>query len=177
MSALTAFFLKILETEDIGVAKAWPLMAVCSVLFVTLCTVIVLCASSGRSRHYHTYDDIYAKDELDEASDKGRILLQRTVIVISVFFTLMYIIWRIRFSVPVKEGWVAVTGNLLLLAVEILGFFESLILYRNLMGLRNHPVPVIEDDEYPDVDIFIATYNEPCDLLRKTINGLTAKTL
>ena len=171
MSEIHLFFLRILETENIDVAEAWPIIALGSVVAVTIFAVIILLAAARRTRHYHTYDDIYTKEELDRSTDKGRIALQRTVIVVSVFFTLMYIIWRIRFSVPVKEGWLAVTGNLLLLAVEILGFFESMILYRNLMGMREHPLPVIENDEYPDVDIFIATYNEPCELLRKTING------
>lgn len=39
--------------------------------------------------------------------------------------------------------------------------------------MRSHVLPSIPDDEYPEVDVFIATYNEPCDLLRRTINGCT----
>ena len=48
---------------------------------------------------------------------------------------------------------------------------EFCIHYRNIANLKNHPLPEIEDDEYPEVDIFIASYNEPAELLRKTING------
>ena len=66
---------------------------------------------------------------------------------------------------------IAIAGNILLLIVEVLGFVESLILFRNLLGLKKHPLPEIPKDAWPDVDIFIATYNEPVELLRKTING------
>ena len=89
----------------------------------------------------------------------------------STFLTLIYLCWRIVWSVPVDSGVPAVAGNLILLAVEILGFAESLVLYRNLMGLKKHPLPEIPEDAWPEVDLFIATYNEPTDLLRRTING------
>ena len=171
LSGAEALLLKILETEDLLIAGAWPRLALITALFILFCTVIVLLLASIRRKRYRTYDDLFLPNELSLPNRKKKALIRLAVIIISVFFTLMYIVWRILYSVPVKEGPLAIGGNLLLLAVEILGFFESLILYRNLMGLRNHPIPVIEDDEYPDVDIFIATYNEPCDLLRKTING------
>jgi cellulose synthase (UDP-forming) len=83
----------------------------------------------------------------------------------------IYLGWRVLFSVPFGKGSVAVVGNLLLLGVELLGFAESLVMYCNLMGLRAHPLPVIPDDAWPEVDIFIATYNEPVELLYKTVNG------
>ena len=40
-----------------------------------------------------------------------------------------------------------------------------------MLKLREHPLPEIADTDYPDVDIFISTYNEPPELLRKTIVG------
>lgn len=43
--------------------------------------------------------------------------------------------------------------------------------YKSILGTNEHKLPVISDDEYPEVDIFIATYNEPCNLLCRTING------
>ena len=55
--------------------------------------------------------------------------------------------------------------------MEIFGFGESLILYRHMLAIRTYPLPEIPDDAWPDVDIFVATYNEPPALLRKTLNG------
>lgn len=62
---------------------------------------------------------------------------------------------------------------MLLLAVEVLGFAESLILFHGLFRMRPHPLPEIPEDAWPEVDVFIATYNEPVELLRRTVNGCT----
>lgn len=121
--------------------------------------------SAGRRR---TYDDLY---ESETKHDAGALLKARIILAVSTCCTLIYLMWRIFLSVPTEAGYLPVFCNLVLLAVEILGFIESMILYENLMNMREHPLPEIGDDEYPDVDIFISTYNEPTDLLRKTING------
>ncbi len=117
-----------------------------------------------------TYDDLYPITETDK--DRMRyLLISRILVVISAFAAVIYLCWRIFLSIPFEAGIPAVTANLLLLAVEILGFAETLVLYANLLGMRDHPLPEITAEEFPDVDIFISTYNEPAELLRKTING------
>ncbi|MCR5650210.1 MAG: cellulase family glycosylhydrolase [Lachnospiraceae bacterium] len=157
--------------KDLAVARAWPYLALFSALFITVCTVVMLVVASGRKKRYHIYDDLYP--EKKDVSEKARIhiFLTRLSIIVSVFFSLIYTGWRIVFSVPTGSGILAVSGNIILLIVEIFGLIESVILYMNLIGIKEHKLPGIEDDEYPDVDIFIATYNEPAALLRKTING------
>ncbi len=75
------------------------------------------------------------------------------------------------YSIPTDSGIVAVTCRLGLLAVELLGFAESLVLYRSLIGTREHPLPEIPEGSWPEVDVFIATYNASVELLRRTING------
>lgn len=122
-------------------------------------------------RKIFTYDDVVMKDVPSE--NKALKFLTRAVVVLGSFFTLIYLGWRIVYSVPTDAGLAAVIANLLLLTVEILGFIESLVMYRNLFGRRKHPLPSIPDDAWPDVDIFIATYNEPPELLKRTINGCT----
>ncbi len=171
ISILSIIMYKILETEDPDVTLSWPRVAGYVLIFVMFCLIIGLITVLRRRKHYKIYDDLFTKEELDGHDEKLKLIIRRIVIFLSFFFTLMYIYWRIAFSIPLKDGPVAITGNVVLLVVEVLGFIESLILYRNLTGLKKHPVPKIDDDEYPDVDIFIATYNEPCELLRKTING------
>ena len=120
------------------------------------------------SKRRLTYNDIVDPDNtrIKKGSLGGRICL-----VLGTWVTLIYLCWRIVFSIPFEFGVLAVAANLLLLIVEIVGFLESLILYRNLLGMRTYPLPEIPDDAWPDVDIFIATYNEPPELLRKTLNG------
>lgn len=87
------------------------------------------------------------------------------------FTQILYLIWRIVFSLPVHHGVLAMTGSICLLLIEIIGFFETVVHYRSMLETKDHPLPKIDDDMYPDVDIFIATYNEPCDLIRRTVNG------
>lgn len=171
MSRVSAFLYELLETEDTHVAKSWPAMALCSAIIITGCVLIILRSNRRRKEKYPAYDDIYEKELSCIPDERGKIILTRLCLVTSVFFTFLYLGWRILFSVPLNSGPLAIAGNLLLLVVEILGFIESVILYYHLMAARKHPLPKIEDDEYPDVDIFIATYNEPRDLLYKTING------
>lgn len=142
----------------------WPNIALFAliVLIINQFTGIII----EKTRKYKTYEDI------KEAKRDGILLfLRRLTLVISSFFTIMYLSWRLLYSIPKEAGALPVIANVILLVVEIIGFMESLILYLNLMYMKNHPLPEIADDEFPDVDIFIATYNEPVDLLRKTING------
>ncbi len=167
LSKLSVLMFRLLETEDPEAAGAWPCLVLITLAVLIPGLIIILALSFIRKKHYRTYDDLYPDRTV---SGKGA-ALKRFVLILSAFFTMVYIGWRIGFSIPVKNGVLAISGNLLLLAVEIFGFIESVILYYHLMGLRDHPLPKIDDSEYPDVDIFIATYNEPPELLRKTING------
>lgn len=149
-------------------------------IFAPICFVVTMVTLSIRQFHirisrkkYPTYYEVFSKKELKRISKKSGLhyIIAKTIIVLSSFFTLIYLCWRVFYSIPFQYGIVAVIGNIILLIVEILGFIESLVLYEGLLGMKNHPLPEIGDDEYPDVDIFIATYNEPCELLKKTING------
>ncbi len=122
----------------------------------------------NRKNKLRTYDDIIGKDG---GKTDAFTAFSRVILVVSAFSTLIYLGWRIYYSIPVAFGPVAVAANILLLCVEVLGFIESLIMFGNLIRKRKHPLPEIPEDAYPDVDVFVATYNEPVDLLRRTING------
>lgn len=84
-----------------------------------------------------------------------------------------YLSWRIVDTLPIHSGMIAMVFGLLLLVAEIVGFVEAMILYWSLtIYQEKEPRKTIAQiKEYPDVDIFIATYNEPYEILYKTING------
>ncbi|MEG0134262.1 MAG: hypothetical protein RR782_09080, partial [Clostridium sp.] len=63
------------------------------------------------------------------------------------------------------------TAGVILLSVEIIGVFESVIHYRTMFSMEHPERPKIDMDLYPEVDVFVATYNEPVELIYKTING------
>ena len=176
----------VVEKDSFGRIKTWinnslgerGTKAVSSwLLFAGIAAIIVALTSLAQKRYQGsrktkrlTYDDIVLNAGNHKQKGKKRTLAKLSLIV-SAFCTLIYLCWRIVWSIPVEAGVIAITGNVLLLAVEILGFVESMILFRNLLGMKEHPLPEIPDDAWPDVDIFIATYNEPTDLLRRTVNG------
>lgn len=154
----------------------------CFGIACVLVLVLIFVRSGGKkkrnSRHQYTYDDLMSRGDREDlrikSPDKKKrraLIFGKIFIIISAFTTLTYLQWRIFFTIPVESGWLSVVCNLLLLAVELLGFAESMIHYFNMIGLKEYRIPEIRDDQYPDVDIFIATYNESTDLLRMTING------
>lgn len=73
---------------------------------------------------------------------------------------------------PFEFGWFSIFCGFFLLTVEIMGFFEMIVHFQQLSDpLVLGETPEIGVEEYPDVDIFISTFNEPEDLLFKTINA------
>lgn len=83
----------------------------------------------------------------------------------------LYILWRIFFTLPFGYGIVSAVMGILLLAAEIMGMIEGL---EHCVGMTKKKIPErpeVSPEEFPDVDVFIATYNEPTELLYKTVNG------
>ncbi len=166
-SEIMAWVVNSLGERGFGAVRTWKYFALLAVAIIFVALIIAVIYNSIRKRKRHTYDDVVG---VHTERTPFRIVAMISLL-LSIGATLIYLMWRIFFSVPTEYGSVAVACNIILLVVEIFGFFESLILYRNLFGIKQHPLPEIPDDAWPDVDIFIATYNEPEDLLKKTING------
>lgn len=85
--------------------------------------------------------------------------------------TTIYLIWRIFFTIPFGYGIVSIIAALALLIVEILGMFEAAIHYYNMSNIEYPKRTEVDESLFQEVDVFIATYNEPVELLYKTING------
>lgn len=86
--------------------------------------------------------------------------------------SILYIGWRIFFTIPFEYGTFSFICGILLVVAEGMGIFEMLQQFHGMRVNCEPKKPILEQtEEYPDVDIFIATYNESCELLYKTING------
>ena len=163
----------------------WAIFAGITLGILILIAVLTALVRTLRKKKNRTYDELIRrtggyKDEIagtgavqstKEKRKRRTLLIGRISLLFTTVFTFIYLFWRMAFSVPVAYGWLAVICNLILLIVEVLGFAESLVHYYSMLNMRDHPLPHIEDDEYPDVDIFISTYSEPTSLLKKTIIG------
>lgn len=95
----------------------------------------------------------------------------RAWLIFNIGWTVVYLLWRTFRTVPLHEGVFSAFAGIALLVVEIIGMLEAFVHYFNMHKIENHPVPKVPLEEYPDVDVFIATYNEPEELLYKTVNG------
>lgn len=93
---------------------------------------------------------------------------------LNMFFTIMYLMWRIFFTIPFEYGMVSVAAGIALLVAEVLGMVEAFVHYVNMYSVEGYPFPQnLPLDAFPDVDVFVATYSEEVELLYKTLLGCT----
>lgn len=124
--------------------------------------------TSRKHYRYPTYPKLVGLQEsLTRQSRQFRRIYQ-----ISAFFALLYLFWRILFTIPFGQGPGALAGALILLLAELLNQIDFVLNIQSMSKVRNYPLPEIDPDQiWPDVDVFIATYNESRNLLYKTVNG------
>lgn len=97
--------------------------------------------------------------------------MKKLLFFLAVFTTVIYVIWRIFFSLPFHYRFVDMLFATALLIAEVIGFLEAINYLKGLSSSYVPPRPQIADTDYPEVDIFIATYNEEAELLKKTVWG------
>ena len=162
-----------LSQRDFDIIFGWKARAFQVLVFMLILGIIVtLCSLISRQKHF-TYDMIAGR-KIKWPPDIKEVLMTLVKccsLLLSIFFALMYLYWRIAYSVPWEHGFFAIFANIILLLVEIFGFVEALNLYRHFLSMKNRPVPEITEEEYPEVDIFIPTCDESAEMLEKTING------
>jgi len=83
----------------------------------------------------------------------------------------IYLFWRFYYTIPKEYGYISLIAGYLLFIAETMGFLESSMFYLTLWNTDTPSTPEVSNKNFPDVDIFVATYNEPNDLLYKTIIG------
>jgi len=97
--------------------------------------------------------------------------LKLPLIITIVAFNLMYIFWRIKYTIPTNTR-VGMTFGIILIISELIGFFQSaiyiLMFYKpyKLVERKMSDLKVL-----PTIDILIMTFNEPAFILQKTIAG------
>lgn len=85
--------------------------------------------------------------------------------------TIIYIIWRIAFTIPTNYGIFSFSAGIVLLLAEIAEAAQAFGNYRWGGEVKEIELPSIPDSWFPHIDILIATHNEPEKLLFKTLNG------
>lgn len=95
----------------------------------------------------------------------------KRLVLSTIITTFIYLLWRIFFTLPYGYGTFAILFGWILLLSEIFGMVEQIIHFRNMTELIYPKKPDITGITYPSVDVFIATYNEPVELLYKSVNA------
>ena len=90
--------------------------------------------------------------------------------------TVVYIIYRIFFTIPIHDTFVNVFIAVLIVILEFFEAFVYSIYYFNVLLFRKDSpkTPKIKKDEWPEIDIFVATINEETELLEETIQHIQA---
>jgi len=89
----------------------------------------------------------------------------------NMYFTAVYLLWRIFFTIPFSYGFVSIAAGLTLLVVEALGMVEAFVHYLNMYNVEDYPLPEVPPETFPEVDVFVCTCTESPELLRKTLLG------
>jgi cellulose synthase (UDP-forming) len=115
---------------------------------------------------FKTYDDLAGEG----VETKSRLSL-RLIYYTTQFFAFLYLGWRLFFTLPVQYGWFDALCGILLFAVEALGIAEYILTFQILSAAKTYPLPLVLEEQFPDIDVFIATYNEDAALVEKTIQA------
>ncbi len=93
----------------------------------------------------------------------------------AILVNLLYIIWRLFFTLPVMNIFALFFG-LLLFSAEAFAFIQTTTHRLMFMKPYEPDIKTLADlDSLPTVDILIATYNEPVSILQNTIAGATSQ--
>ncbi len=103
---------------------------------------------------------------------------QNIIFIISMVLMTIYLGWRMIFTLPFHEGIINLIFGILLIVAETVTVFTTFELFYQKMRMNKFHLecPEIPDESYPEVDVFIATHNEPVDILYKTANACTFMT-
>jgi cellulose synthase (UDP-forming) len=102
--------------------------------------------------------------------------LHLLLISLSIFNTARYLYYRSQYTLNFGD-WLSTVFCLLLFGAEIYAILTLMLSYFQTLNLRERrPVSLagIPIDQWPDVDIYIPTYNEDVEILRKTVLGAIA---
>ncbi|MDA1476849.1 glycosyltransferase [Bacillus changyiensis] len=96
---------------------------------------------------------------------------KKMLIIICLITNGVYIVWRFGFTLPTASP-ADVTMGIILVVTELIGFLQLLVFYTLIWKERKRtPILLGEKDHWPSVDIFIATYNEDRNVLKKSVAG------
>lgn len=104
---------------------------------------------------------------------------QKTELILKILypvFALIYLVWRIGWTIPLSYGLPSVLCSVILLLAELLGIGELLVHFYTVSGRRQEkpPFPQGGPGDLPEVDVLVPTCGESPELLERTLRGCLA---
>lgn len=99
-------------------------------------------------------------------------ILKQLIYFITIVLTIVYISYRIAFTLPIHLGALSLVLSIIVLLLEIWESIDFFIYYFNILKVnkRVRQIPDISNvTDFPDVDVLIATLNESKSILKDTI--------
>lgn len=105
--------------------------------------------------------------------DKDR--KEKVLFGVTVVLMVVYLLWRIFYTLPLDQGVPQMIFAVLLIVAECVTVSTTFELYYRKLKSDSGKLkcPMIPPEEYPDVDVLIATHNEECEVLYKTASACT----
>ncbi len=94
--------------------------------------------------------------------------LQWLVVALSVFLTARYLIWRGLYTLNTADP-LSLGLSLTVFAAELYGLGGVLFFYFQIIKPIRRPPKTLDRERSPTVDVFVTIYNEPIDILRRTL--------
>ena len=122
------------------------------------------------SIQHNLVSDILIKEKEKKKAFKRNIFLLSATIL-----TIIYLGWRILFTLPLDDGIAQVIFGILLINAEVMTCFTTFeLFYRKFKSDKKIlDFPEVDGKYYPHIDVFIATHNESLNILYKTANACT----
>ena len=99
-------------------------------------------------------------------------IYKQTIYILAFITTFIYIFYRLFYTIPTDNIVSLVLGILVVIVEVVDAIFFSFYVFNILVFKKDSPrIPKINNKDYPDVDVFIATINEKKELLEKTIKS------
>ena len=165
-------WISLAETVGFSAVSSWALWNLSAPYGLCIAGFFVLFITGRMIRQYLNYNRKPHYTYADLQKPVPGHSVSAVVIAVSVYVSLLYLFWRILFTIPSGKGSIAAAFAVLLLVCETMDITDSLLNNLIISRRESYPLPEIGDDEiWPEVDVFVATFNESRSLLYKTLRG------